>query len=481
MRRLLVVCLLALGCSKTSFNEPAPDDCTPNCQGKICGNDGCGGSCGLCAEAETCSVAGTCVPVCVPNCTTMMCGDDGCGGSCGDCAAPTPLCAPNGRCVDCLPDCTGRICGDDGCGGSCGTCDQMGIGFTCDNAGQCQCTDTCGARECGVVCEEVCGVGFDCGVNMICNEETGMCEACTPDCNGRVCGPDGCNGTCGDCNAGERCLEAGTCEDCQCGTAECDNDDGCCGFCPANAMVNLTCTMDGLCSCDMACTPDCTGKNCGPDGCGGTCGAECGAGQVCSYDRAGGTAVDCRAFTASPMMSFFVSSIGNTINGGNFGGLEGADQFCQTLAAAAGAGGRTWVAYLSITGTAAASRIGNGPWYDAAGQPIVPESCGMAGDCVTQLHAGNVMFENVRTETGATIDVVNENAVFTGSDANGNPTGIDCQGWFSSDENDMATAGLANAGAMDGTGRWNSGQMLGCDWTSAACAMGRAHVYCFSP
>lgn len=44
--------------------------------------------------------------------------------------------------------------------------------------------------------------------------------------------------------------------------------------------------------------------------------------------------------------TFFVT--GNGIgNGGNLGGLAGADNHCQTLAQAAGSGAKTWRAYLS--------------------------------------------------------------------------------------------------------------------------------------
>src|SRR3954467_7249507 len=45
-------------------------------------------------------------------------------------------------------------------------------------------------------------------------------------------------------------------------------------------------------------------------------------------------------------MSFFVTSA-NPGKGADFGGLAGADQHCQSLAAAAGAGGKTRRAYLS--------------------------------------------------------------------------------------------------------------------------------------
>ena len=57
--------------------------------------------------------------VCQPNCMGKFCGDNGCGGSCGDCAEP--LSCVSGQCI-CEPDCTGKTCGDDGCGGSCGVC-----------------------------------------------------------------------------------------------------------------------------------------------------------------------------------------------------------------------------------------------------------------------------------------------------------------------------------------------------------------------
>ena len=67
-------------------------------------------------------------------------------------------------------------------------------------------------------------------------------------------------------------------------------------------------------------------------------------------------------------MSFFVTSAGSG-KGADLGGLAGADQICQNLGAAAGAGGKTWRAYLSTQGKDGAAtvnardRIGIGPWY----------------------------------------------------------------------------------------------------------------------
>ena len=75
--------------------------------------------------------------------------------------------------------------------------------------------------------------------------------------------------------------------------------------------------------------------------------------------------------SAKPM-GFFVTSA-NPGQGANFGGLAGADRYCQALATKVGAGGRTWHAYLSTTAAAgspavnARDRIGAGPWYNAKG------------------------------------------------------------------------------------------------------------------
>ena len=71
-----------------------------------------------CGNWDVCSI-GEC---CTPFCWGMECGDDGCSGTCGVCAGPQDLCL-GGTC-NCQPDCSGKECGDDGCGGSCGGCDD---------------------------------------------------------------------------------------------------------------------------------------------------------------------------------------------------------------------------------------------------------------------------------------------------------------------------------------------------------------------
>src|SRR5436309_7370086 len=74
-------------------------------------------------------------------------------------------------------------------------------------------------------------------------------------------------------------------------------------------------------------------------------------------------------------MTFFITSVGLG-KGGDLGGLAGADAHCQSLAQAAGAGNKTWRAYLSTNARGGANpihardRIGNGPWQTAKGAVI---------------------------------------------------------------------------------------------------------------
>ncbi|MCP3869251.1 MAG: hypothetical protein GY703_14340 [Gammaproteobacteria bacterium] len=158
----------------------------------------------------------------------------------------------------------------------------------------------------------------------------------------------------------------------------------------------------------------------------------------------------CLAFTAltGPVlanaeerpMGFFVTSVGSG-NGGNLGGLKGADAHCNQLAAA-GAGNRDWKAYLSTEesgkrGISARQRIGNGPWYNAHGILI--------GANLTDLHLYNktITLETALDENGNRIkdrsDKPNEHDILTGTQADGTayfPDDKDhtCNNWTSSNE-----------------------------------------------
>ncbi len=205
---LLALALVTAACSGSSAGGSSASDvpdapetsgdtgpdvppCTPACDDKTCGPDGCGGSCGDCAAPAVC-LAGQC---CTPDCTDRVCGPDGCGGACGDCAAPTVCLA--GQC--CTPQCAGKNCGPDGCGGHCGTCAEWSPCLD----GVC-CTPDCLGKDCGPDgCMGSCGT---CTEPAVCIDS--LC--CAPACAGLECGSDGCGGNCGHCTAPRYC-QAGRC------------------------------------------------------------------------------------------------------------------------------------------------------------------------------------------------------------------------------------------------------------------------------
>jgi hypothetical protein len=172
-----------------------PPVCVPDCTGKTCGSDGCGGTCGTCTPPNTC-VGGTCE--CTADCSGKCGGeDDGCGGVCPniDCKIGVAVCVA-GECVPCTADCSGKCGGeDDGCGGVCPNVCKIGVAVCV--AGECvpctaDCSGKCGGEDdsCGGVCPNICKIGV-----AVC--VAGECVPCTPDCSGKVGGDDdGCGGVC---------------------------------------------------------------------------------------------------------------------------------------------------------------------------------------------------------------------------------------------------------------------------------------------
>lgn len=357
--------VLLVGCSGST---PDVESCTPACDDSVCGDDGCGGSCGTCDDGLECTndsctkgecqhlvqeiyceISGACAPSgtvnpgnscesCQPlaakggwssledgtgcgagkvchggsccdaaaNCEGKECGDDGCGGGCGDCPeggtcekglceipcdeclegaircvgsdqwancsneggcwvwpAETTACPKGEQCVCltaadsdtceptpgkeclCVADCNGKDCGPDGCGGSCGQC--AGVNVVCQ-AGVCQCA--------GPACNETCCTSY-----QVCTD--GL-ECCDPACENMECGEDGCGGLCGICEGGEWVS-------CVLGTCVCQGT-----VCPKACCPNTQiCDADGNC-----CSEQCDGKECGANGCGGVCGL-CEPGQMC--------------------------------------------------------------------------------------------------------------------------------------------------------------------------------------------------------
>ena len=118
-------------------------------------------------------------------------------------------------------------------------------------------------------------------------------------------------------------------------------------------------------------------------------------------------------------MSFFVTSAGPG-KGADLGGLAGADAHCQALAASAGAGSKTWRAYLSTQGAGAVNardRIGKGPWMNAKGLVVAVS--------VEDLHSANNKLnkQNNLSEKGEVIngrgDKPNRHDILTGSQPDG--------------------------------------------------------------
>jgi hypothetical protein len=191
--------------------------------------------------------------------------------------------------------------------------------------------------------------------------------------------------------------------------------------------------------------------------------------------------------------SFFVTSMGIG-NGGNLGGLAGADNQCQTLAQASGAGARTWRAYLSTQAADgkpainARDRIGAGPWKNAKGVVIAKD--------VAELHGtNNLSKQTALSEKGEVIngrgDTPNRHDILTGSQADGTAfAGTEdrtCKNWTSS------TQGSAMLGHADRTGlndeppakSWNTshpsrGPDGGCSQADLKSTGGDGLLYCFA-
>ena len=308
-------------------NAGLRSSCVTQCQGKVCGPDGCGGVCGDCLAGDSCfggvcksggcgavPPEGCCDGGAVVTCQAgslqsfscaglpapyNQCGwaSGGGGGAyaCGGSGADPSGAAPYTCDYSCVPSCTGKECGGDGCGGSCGGCQEG---------------EQCIAAHCMSDCGSIPDVGCCLGGNaLICKADEGLVEVscglmgcgwsnavggvncgadgtpppeyalecnpdCVPDCDGKDCGPNGCGAVCGTCAANEVCEDQVCVCVPDCFGVECGGDGcgGSCGECPAGfACVDAACE----------CVPDCVGKGCGDDGCGGACPPGCGVGFFC--------------------------------------------------------------------------------------------------------------------------------------------------------------------------------------------------------
>ncbi len=193
----------------------------------------------------------------------------------------------------------------------------------------------------------------------------------------------------------------------------------------------------------------------------------------------------------APSLSFFVTSVGSGPAGGDLGGLEGADATCQSLAAAVGAGDRTWRAYLSTSTVDARDRIGAGPWYNALLQEVAPDIQTLHDEEISRLEwfvtddpAGE---GHVRDENGALVPL-SDHDIITGSTKEGTVfEGKTCLDWTSAGEEDVAQVGhsdLALPGVtIGGPDRlsWNSAHdTVSCTEQGLAERQGAGRFYCFA-
>jgi hypothetical protein len=200
---------------------------------------------------------------------------------------------------------------------------------------------------------------------------------------------------------------------------------------------------------------------------------------------------DGKAPKAPPKMSFFVTSVGKG-KGANYGGINGADQHCQALAQAAGAGDRTWRAYLSTQGPNAVNardRIGKGPWFNAKGKQVATSLEQLHGDTLELARLGNILTKITATdEKGNTVpgfgDTPNEHDIITGSQPDGRAF-TDAMDHTCNNYTSEEATGSVQLGHHDRTGgangSWNSTHASkGCAQPNLVATGGAGRLYCFA-
>jgi hypothetical protein len=181
-------------------------------------------------------------------------------------------------------------------------------------------------------------------------------------------------------------------------------------------------------------------------------------------------------------MGFFITSVGSG-KGADLGGLEGADKHCQQLAQAAGAGGRTWRAYLSAGGDKpvhAKDRIGSGPWTNAKGVVVAASVADLHSD------ANKLSKENSLTEKGEVVngrgDKPNRHDILTGSGPDGSLLdGQTCNNWTSSTDGTAIVGHHDRVGGGSAPTSWNSSHPTkGCSQEALIGTGGDGLIYCFA-
>lgn len=237
-----------LGVTPVSADVIVKEPCVPNCAGWQCGPDGCGGQCGTCPPGEECIGHQCQQGSCIPDCLGNECGPDGCDGICGDCGLGMQC--EDGVCMSSAldgcstyghPGCDGCLCEDcvcsldsyccefmwdapcaDLCDSGCEGCIAQAEGEfldPCKDHSHCIsgiCIDTAEfGSVCTLQCVEECPLDWDCKLlEEVLPDMIFYCAPiCEPNCQGMVCGSDGCGGNCGVCPDQQVCLDNGSCAD----------------------------------------------------------------------------------------------------------------------------------------------------------------------------------------------------------------------------------------------------------------------------
>jgi hypothetical protein len=194
------------------------------------------------------------------------------------------------------------------------------------------------------------------------------------------------------------------------------------------------------------------------------------------------------AFAQTDNASFFVTSE-NPGQGGNLGGLAGADAHCTSLAEAAGIRGKTWRAYLSTDTVDARDRIGDGPWYNVKGEMIAANVAALHSDNNitndTAVDENGVLPDYLHLVDGAAVRRVEDSLahdVLTGTNDDGTKNEATCNNWTNGTADSSGMLGHADRlGRAPGVNSWTAAHAsAGCDMPSLIQTGGAGGFYCFA-
>ena len=243
-----------------------PDVCMPDCSGKECGDDGCGGSCGNCSGCKSVCSGGQCEaqPQADSGCfDNDICWKDSCGAwgekvtECGQAG-----CKPGSKvCSGCEELCKSIECGENsGC--NCGACPS---GKSCQ---QNKCVVECGDGQCGAG-EDYCNCPGDCAASTC----AGCCQGtvCKAGTSNSECGKNG--AACASCSGGKTCQSQACAYKCGDGVCAAGQEDYC--NCPGDCAAS---TCAGCCQ-GTVCKAGTSNSECGKNG--ASCANCTASGKVC--------------------------------------------------------------------------------------------------------------------------------------------------------------------------------------------------------